>query len=162
MEIKIPHHKHKHWIQIGGDMNPSQYGATIALGDGDRLGLIQIQPVREYVGDRKAIDVGHPFWSQELWVYLDDLDLSKDEVQSALQCVGLTDEMLTDLTPEQRALAIAEALLYYGRGDEGNAGFARDVLGSIRVLWWSGKKPRGWRYLADEDREFRRLVRVAK
>ena len=30
---------------------------------GDAIELLQIQPVREYIGDKEAAEVGFPFWT---------------------------------------------------------------------------------------------------
>lgn len=155
MEIRIGNHG---WVQVGGDVNPGTYGGTIAKADGRSIELLKIQPVREHVGDAAAVEVGFPFWTREGYFDINDLDLNSKEVQSALETVGLTDETLEELRPESRAMAIAEALLDYGRGDEGPSGWAEDIVPG-RVKWWGSKRPAGWRYIADEDREFRELVR---
>ena len=162
MEIRIP--EPHGWIQIGGDMDPSKYGGTIAKSDGTSIELIKIQPVREYVGDREAVDVGHPFWTREGYFDLDDLQLDARDVKSARSSSGLNDDILREASPERRALIIAEALLDYGRGDEGSGGWAKDVIpAGERVRWWASKKqPQGWRFLEDEDVEFRRLLRENK
>jgi hypothetical protein len=154
MRLKIP--KMSVWEQIGGDMNPGTYGGIIARSDGDALELLQIQPVREYVGDREAAEVGFPYWSKEGYYDLDDLDPQRDDVQSALSFVGLDEDALEDLTPTQRALAIAEALLQYGVADEGPAGWADDVVPD-KVKWWSGTVE-GPSYFSDEDDDFRRDI----
>ena len=151
LEIVIPT---MDWEQIGGDMDPGASGGTIATGDGDHLELIEIQPVREHVGDREAADVGHPFWTKEAYFDLDDLDPSKEEVKSALHTVGLEREMLEEMEPTHRALAIAEALLQYGRGDEGPAGWSGDINIPAKVKWSTGTIA-GAEYLADEDEAFR-------
>lgn len=160
MLLRIPKHG---WIQVGGDMSPGQYGATIARADGHAIEIRQIQPVREYVGDGEALEVGFPFWSREGYYDLDDLNPEREEVQSALDTCDLhTFLEEEDATPEQKAMAIAECLLMYGEGaDEGPAGWAKDVVPG-KVLWWGHKNPVGWRYLADEDRDFRELIREAK
>ena len=159
MNIKIATHG---WVQVGGDMNPGTYGGTIATADGRAIEMIKIQPVREYIGDREAADVGHPFWTKEAYFDLDDLSLDNKDVKSARESSGLNDEILQSLKPESRAMAIAEALLDYGRGDEGEAGWAKDVIGNRMVKWWGSKRAQGWRYLADEDVEFRRMLRENK
>lgn len=155
MKIRIGNHD---WMQVGGDMNPGTYGGTIARADGRAIELLKIQPVREYVGDADAVEIGFPFWTREGWFDIDDLNLDNEEVQRARESTSLNDEILEEMNPEQRAMAIAEALLDYGRGDEGPAGWAEDVVPG-RVQWWGSKRPRGWRYLEDEDREFRELLR---
>jgi hypothetical protein len=161
VDIRIGKHG---WVQVGGDMDPGTYGGTIAKADGRSIELLKIQPVREYIGDREAVEVGHPFWTREGYFDADDLRLDREDVKSALSSYGHdTDEkriaFLRELEPESRAMVIAEALLDYGRGDEGSSGWAKDILGDRRVKWWGSKQPRGWRYLEDEDREFRQLLR---
>ena len=156
MDIKIATHG---WMQVGGDLDPGTYGGTIATADGRAIEMIKIQPVREYIGDREAVDVGHPFWTKEAYFDIADLSLDSKDVQSARDYSGLTDEILLSLQPEGRATAIAEALLDYGRGDEGEAGWAKDIIGDRRVKWWGSKRPAGWRYLAGEDVEFRRMLK---
>lgn len=163
MDIRIGKHG---WVQVGGDMNPGTYGGTIAKADGSSIELLKIQPVREYVGDREAIDVGHPFWTREGYFTIDDLRLDHDDVKSALSSYGHdTDakrvEFLSTLKPESRAMIIAEALLDYGRGDEGPSGWAQDILGDRRVKWWGSKRAQGWRFLEDEDKEVRELLKEA-
>lgn len=166
MKIEIP--DMEQWTQIGGDMDPGAHGGTIARSDGDRLELLMIQPVREYVGDAEAAEVGFPFWTREASFDLDDLDPSSKEVQSALNSIGMSLDDLaanpgdrtaageTGYTPQQRALVIAEALLDYGHADEGPSGWAADIIHEP-VKWWSGAVA-GAEYIADEDDEFRREV----
>ena len=160
LEIKIP--VMSGWEQIGGDMDPGAYGGLIATADGDHIELLEIQPVREYVGDKEAADVGHPFWTKEAWFDLADLDPSNKDVQSALESSGFDSgdqktQFEDEATPEQRALVIAEALLMYGRGDEGPSGWSKD-LPDYEVKWSSGKTATLRDYLADEDESFRREV----
>jgi len=167
LELRIPTFS---WKQIGGDMHPGAHGGLIAEADGDHIELISIQPVRDFVGDSEAKDVGHPFWSKEAWFDLEDLDPdgpNAKEVLSALQSVGMRierGELVADagdviaVGPEDRAIAIADALVQYGRGDEGPAGWAKDVIGDRKIKWWGSKEPEGYEYIADEDDEFRREV----
>jgi hypothetical protein len=146
------------WEQIGGDVDPGTYGGTIATGDGDRLELIKIQPVREYVGDREAKDVGFPFWTRTAWFDAADLDPKNADVRSALDSFGMSLETLEeDFTPEQRAVVIAEALLDYGRDDEGPAGWSADIDIPDKVKWLGGEVA-GPEYLADKDEAFRDYV----
>ena len=155
LEITIPK---MGWEQIGGDMDPGTYGGTIATGDGRAIELIKIQPVREYVGDKEAADVGFPFWTKEAYFDAADLSLDSSDVQSALDSVGMSEETLEkDFTPTQRAVVIAEALLDYGHGDEGPAGWSADIGIPDGVKWWTGKVA-GSEYLADEDDEFRNEI----
>jgi hypothetical protein len=159
LDIRIPHMPM--WKQIGGDMSPGAYGGTIARSDGDALELLKIQPVREYIGDKEAADVGFPFWTREAWFDLADLDPSNKDVQSALASSGFDSGdqkswFEEEATPQQRALVIAEALLDYGRAEEGPSGWSDDIIHD-KVEWSSGKVA-GSEYLADEDDEFIRDV----
>jgi hypothetical protein len=138
-------------------MNPGAYGGIIARSDGDALELIHIQPVREYVGDGEAAAVGYPYWSREGYYDLDDLRLDSEHVRDALNSWGWVEEdLLEKLTPTQRALAIAEMLLSYGVADEGQSGWAEDVVPD-KVKWWSGETA-GPEYFADEEDEFRQDI----
>lgn len=157
LEIRIPTMS---WEQIGGDMSPDKYGGLIATADGDHIELLQIQPVREYVGDREAADAGFPFWTKEAWYDLDDLDPKSDEVKSALRSSGFDEGdqriwLEEEATPEQRALAIAEALFSYGyKSEEGPAGWSDD-LPDHEVKWWGDKVATIPEWVADEDESFR-------
>lgn len=143
------------WEQVGGDADPGAHGGTIARSDGDRLEFIEIQPVRELVGDEEAADVGFPFWTKEASYDIDDLDPNRDEVRKALSYVGLDRGDLRDMTPTQRALVIGEALLDCGSGaEEGQAGWSNDIIHD-QVKWSAGGKIAGAEYLEDEDESFR-------
>jgi hypothetical protein len=155
MHIEIPNHG---WQQIGGDMDPGKYGGFIAKADGRAIEIRRIDPVREHIGDREAAEVGFPFWTRDGYFTAEDLDINNADVKSALDSWGLDKNKLLELKPTSRAMVIAEALLGYGRGDEGPAGWAKDVVPG-KVAWWGSKRPQGWRYLEDEDREFRQLLR---
>ena len=142
------------WEQVGGDMSPGAYGGILAKADGNSIELLEIQPVREHVGDSEAAEIGFPFWTKEAYFDLNDLDPKSDDVRSALQSIGM--ELTTledDFTPEQRAMVIAEALLGWGRGDEGESGWSKDVVPE-QVKWWGGKIA-GPEYLADDDESFK-------
>jgi len=159
LEVRIP--SMPQWKQIGGDMSPGAHGGLIAKSDGDALELIEIQPVRAYIGDREAAEVGFPFWTKEAYFDLSDLDPSNEDVQSALATSGFTEGeqkfwFEEEATPEQRALVIAEALVSYGRADEGPAGWSSDIIHD-KVKWQDGTIA-GAEYIADEDEEFARDV----
>jgi hypothetical protein len=146
------------WRQIGGDMNPGAYGALLARSDGDYIDLWEIQPVREFVGDEEAAEVGFPFWTKEAGYDLEALDPSKPDTKRAIDSMDLGDA-LAEMSPPQRALAIAEALMRYGHDvGEGPAGWSKDAVPTEDgpVEWWGGVG--GPEYLADEDDEFRREV----
>jgi hypothetical protein len=147
MKIKIPNLPE--WEQIGGDMNIGSHGGILARTDGDALEVVQIQPVRKYVGDGEAQEVGYPFWSKEGWYDLDDLrEISQDRM--TMGYTGL-DDHIDDLTPEQRALALAETAVEAGyKSDEGQSGWADDIdQGFPQDILES---------LREEDDEFRRDV----
>lgn len=155
LEIVIPT---MDWEQIGGDMDPGTYGGIIATGNGNSIKLIEIQPVRENVGNKEAAEVGFPFWTKEAYFDLDDLDPSHKDIKSALDSIGMDLETLeADFTTTQRAMVIAEALLGWGRGDEGPAGWSGDIGIPDKVKWSTGKIA-GAEYLEDEDDSFVREV----
>jgi hypothetical protein len=161
IEVRIPNDMP--WKQIGGDMDPGAHGGTIATADGDHIELLEIQPVRAYVSDDEAKEVGFPFWTKEAWFDLNDLDLKNKDVRSALQSSGFDEGdqkfwFEEKATPEQRAIVIAEALLSYGSGtDEGPSGWSKD-LPDHEVEWQRGNVTKLRDYLSDEDDEFRREV----
>jgi len=140
------------WKQIGGDANPGAHGGLLARCDGNGLELLEIQPVREYVGDSEAKDVGFPFWTREAWYDASDLAAGLEQAKREFMPEDWAD-FENDGT---LALAIAETLLRYGTGvDEGNAGWSEDAVPGV-VQWYHGTA--GPEYLADEDAEFRREV----
>lgn len=156
LEVTIPNMPR--YKQISGDMDPGKYGGLVARSDGDNaLELFEIQPVRDAVGDAEAAEVGFPFWSKEAYYDLDDLRFDRDEVQHALQSLGLEEHELEAMTPDQRALAIAEALFRYGdKVEEAASGWSSDVV-TEEVEWMRGAVA-GADYIADEDDEFRREI----
>lgn len=153
LEVTIPTFD---WKQISGDMNPGSHGAIIARADGSSIELVEIQPVREHVGDGEAAEVGFPFWTREAYYDADDLSPSNKDVQDAIRSVDLD---LDEVKPEHLAEAIAEALMRYGTGvDEAEGGWATDIV-QFPVMWWSSKTPQTFEeFCGDEDAEFRREV----
>jgi hypothetical protein len=142
------------WRQIGGDMDPGAHGGIIATADGNKIELIEIQPVREFVGDDEAADVGFPFWTREATYDMDDIRKHAKEV---IKSTG-ADEYLLDLEPKARTEALAEAMLSHGVNvEEGNSGWTEDIV-TWPVTWWSGKVATFEEYAGDEDGEFRREV----
>ena len=145
------------WKQIGGH---GDGGALLARSESDdAIELLEIQVVREYVGDKEAAEVGFPFWTREAYYYLADLDPKNEEVQSALKYTGFTEGdqkfwFEDEATPEERALVIAESLHSYGsKVEEGNAGWSEDVVPD-EVEWENGKVG-GSEHLEGEDESFR-------
>lgn len=158
LEIQIP--DMPIWTQIGGDMDPATYGGTFAKSDGSAIEILKIQPVREYVGDDEAADVGFPFWTREAYYDLADLDPNRDQVRQALGSIDMDRTTLQeDFTPTQRVFVIAEALIDYGSGaDEGPSGWSKDIYSDQEVKPNSGAVTTFGALLADEDDEFRREV----
>lgn len=162
LEVRIP--SMPAWEQIGGDMDPAAHGGLIARTDESSLGkqieMLEIQPVRAYVGDGEAAEVGFPFWTKEAYYTLEDLDLKSKDVQSALESSGFTEGdqkywFEEEATPEQRALAIAESLFSYGyQTADGPSGWSSD-LPDYEVKWMSGQVAMLPEYIADEDDSFR-------
>jgi len=147
------------WRQIGGDRDPGAHGGLIARADGDQIELVEIQPVREYVGDAEAAEVGFPFWTREATYDLEDLAKALAEGdRGALGSSGLSETELEELTPDQRAVAIAEAMMRYGTNvEEGTGGWSTDIV-EYPVEWWGGQIATFAEYCGDEDDEFRRDV----
>ncbi len=165
LEIPMPEFD---WEQIDGDVSLPTYGGIIARSDGQTIDLVEIQPVREYVGDGEAADVGFPFWTREASYDVSDLSPTHKEVAAALQS---SDVDLDDVDPEQLARVIAVACFRYGHGaEEGDGGWAGDkrfdeegrgnLLGSRKVRWgYVGVERKTFAEEAgDEDDEFRREV----
>jgi len=152
------------WRQVDGDMDPGKYGGTIARFDpsGDYIELRKLQPVREYVGDSEALEVGFPFWSREGFFWIGDLSPDNPANQGAMSFCGLSPEDFADMTPEQRLITMACAKLDYGdEVDEGPSGWAKDVCPK-RVHWWGGVGGPSKGGLTDESLEFRQLQRESK
>ena len=155
--MRQPPIKPSTWRQIGGDVNPGAHGATIARYEGDAIEIREIQPVRSLVGDDEALEVGFPFWTRAAYYQPEDLALDNPQVQAALRYCGQE----PDCVPPD-LLLLAECCLAYGHlAEEGPAGWAKDVVPG-RVKWWTSVRPCGWRWLAEEDRDFRALLREAK
>jgi hypothetical protein len=158
-EIEIP--DMPQWEQIDGDMSPGAYGGTIARTDTSSLGkqieLLKIQPVREHVGDKDAVEVGFPFWTREASYTIEDLT-SEENIKNVFSFIGMDHDQFEELTPTQRALTVASALMDYGTNvDEGPAGWSSD-LPNFEVKWSSGETANLRKYLEDEDDEFKNDV----
>lgn len=146
MKLKIP--TAKTWEQIDGDVNIATYGGTLARSDGSTIELVKIQPVREYVGNAEAAEVGYPFWTKEGSFWIDDLERAVQD-QGFMNSMDL-DNILEGLTPNQAALAVASSMLDYGWGDEGPSGWAADID--------QGFPADVKEALLDEDEEFKQEV----
>jgi hypothetical protein len=160
--------KRSQWRQIGGDVNPSQYGAIIARIVSEAVQVLEIQPVRAHSSDRAALVVGFPFWSRKATYTLAELNNPHNTtLHEALRSCGFNPRGdglggQNDLPAEgdSRYFALAEICLGYGYNvNEGPSGWAKDVLGDTRVVWWTSRYPKGYRYIQDEDVEFRALQR---
>lgn len=138
------------WRQVCGDMDPARYGAVIAKLDGDAIEMREIQPVREYIGDSEAAEVGHPYWSKEGWYDPSDLAIVREDVIAALRCCDVQDA--------SNPLEVALACLRYGhQTNEGPAGWAKDVVPQS-VVWWHSEEPSGPESFEDDEDEFRREI----
>lgn len=147
------------WTQVSGDMNPGAHGGVIARVDDCGIELKEIQPVLSYVGRSKAVEVGFAFWTKEAYYGFSDLTVEGN--REAIRYAGLDVNEIESLSDLRMAIAVAK--LNCGDGaEEGPCGWSKDILGDIRVQWWGSKKPRGWRYLEDDDKEFRAVVREEK
>lgn len=147
------------WHQIGGDMNIA-YGASFARRDGACWSIIRIDPVREYVGDNEAAEVGFPFWTKE--GYFDKRDIMRAiDDDGFVSSMGLAD-FISECggKPNKRDRAyVASAMLDYGYGDPGPAGWGKDIIrmfGSFEVVMWCGGSLK--EDLEEEDESFRREV----
>jgi hypothetical protein len=155
------------WEQIDGDVNLPSYGGIIARCDGSTIDLVEIQPVREYVGDSEAAEVGFPFWTKTASYDAEALSPRDEQVELAL---ASSDIDLNEVDDDQLARVIAVALMRYGHSEEGDGGWAGDkepgeegranLLGSRKVRWaYAGSKRTTFaEEAADEDDEFRREV----
>ncbi len=165
LEIPMPEFD---WEQIDGDVNLPTYGGIIARSDGQTIDLVEIQPVREYVGDGEAAEVGFPFWTKEASYDIDDLSPTNKEVKAALTS---SDVNLDEIEPQWLARAIALACMRYGHGsEEGDGGWAGDkkpgedgranLLGSRKVRWgYAGVERKTFAEEASsDDDDFRREV----
>ena len=133
-----PKYREDVWYQIGGDVNASTYGATIARSDGFGIELRRIEPVREAVGDREAAEVGYPYWSSEAYVEPDELSGNLAEMLAQVEELDLNSELIWEPGP---------------------SGWAADVLPvpgaqASRIKWW---QPQGHGFSEDEG-EFRREI----
>lgn len=149
---KIKRHRPGVWYQTGGDIDPCTYGGTICRDCGYTIDVIQIQPVREYVGDKEAADVGYPLWSQEACYDAGDLIAFLHDISYR----GELFDPGNTVWNRERRLAVAGVACESGwRCDEGPSGWTDDVI-PPRVSWWvRGNTLRDWR-AADAD--FRREI----
>ncbi|HXH93598.1 MAG TPA: hypothetical protein VNN25_18600 [Thermoanaerobaculia bacterium] len=142
------------WEQVDGDVNLCAHGGIIARSNGKEIDLIEIQPVREYVGDGEAAEVGFPFWTKEAYYDLSDLSPSNKNVKAAMESSDLD---LSEIDPEHRGVAIALACMRYGHGsEEGDGGWSKDIV-QFPVRWgYAGTERMTFEeYCGDEDEEFR-------
>lgn len=144
------------WYQIGGDMNPATYGATLAQWDGYAVNVLRIDPVLEYVGERDGVAVGYPFWASEACYDADDFATFLADKRALESCCIDAEDFAGRLTIAQR-FDLADQMIGYGyRMAPCPSGFSRDVLPARRVVWWHSSA-REWRAA---DVEYRALVRA--
>lgn len=137
------------WYQVGGDMNPCKHGATLLKWNGNghkpdtlEFEVIEIQPVREYVGDKEAAEVGYPYWTrtacysyQDLLSCMDDKGFrnSVDFWSWFPELAGVESDPRPDWRkiriPIRALVGVAESALSYGwQTEDGEHGWHRDVL----------------------------------
>lgn len=59
--------------QVGGDINPARYGGSFFQVSGDDVEVLILQPVVEYVGEKEAADLAHPYWVKTVTVSREDV-----------------------------------------------------------------------------------------
>jgi hypothetical protein len=135
------------WRQVSGDMDPGAHGCVLArtTDNGLTIDLLEVQPVREYVGDGEASEVGFPFWSREATYWVEDLK---------------TDPRFEPDRENLIELACA-AMLCGVDVEESTAGWARDVF-PAKAYYWCNRRPVSGAFFSSEDAEFRRLLKESR
>ncbi len=109
------------WEQIGGDVNPKEYGAILALVEGDSISLIEIQPDDES---------GKGYWVTDADYDADDLEWSGSANGKGIaSSIGASKSEWDEMSFVDRAHA---AMGYHGGGWSG---------GTERVVKWSDALP---------------------
>lgn len=142
------------WRQVSGDVNPCKHGGVFAKLDGEAIQLFGLEPVRNLVGDKDAVEVGHTFWSSEGWYDKSDLGYG-ESAASVMSSVGEEPDEAAwcKLEPLHRAVMLFEC----GEGKEpGKGGFTDTVLEDCPVLDQQGESIRLG--CLEEDDEFRQEI----
>ncbi len=110
------------WEQIGGDVNPSEYGAMLALQEGDSISVIEINPVEE--GEKKG------YWVTDADYDADDLEWDGPADGKAIaSSIGASKSAWNKMSFADRAHA---AMGYHGGNWSG---------GTIKVKRWADALP---------------------
>ena len=138
------------WIQVGGDVSPSDYGCTLARVcslSGD-VELLKIESTIDLCGEREALDAGAPFYVSEAY-------LEASEVRC--NC-GEYDRCSRPYATLCCAAACSEDVHWENPQHSPSVGYSADVLPckSSKVKWWS-KQGHAFRVA---DAEFRRLAKA--
>lgn len=143
------------WVQVSGDMTPEDHGGTIArLSEFGNVDVREIQPVRSYVGEGEALDVGYPFWSRATEIEVRYLTLANPVTRDLVRRAGWIDEGVfhgADLLNRASILYDIEEETPWP-SEEGPAGWSPTVLPTRPELirWWANPTPpilpedRGW------------------
>ena len=139
------------WIQVGGDVSPSDYGcilARVCARSGD-VELLKIESTLDLCGEGEALDAGAPFFVSEAYLEASDVRCSCDGYSDCsrpyhvLCCAAICSDAVHWETPEYPSKPI---------------GFSADALPcpSSKVRWWR-KQGHAFRVA---DAEFRRLAKA--
>jgi hypothetical protein len=136
-----------------GDCNGASYGGKLARFDGFGVEVIEILPVREYVGEKEAREVGFPFWTVESYHHASDLgDPDSADNKDARDYCGIA----TSDLPESRigrmiVLAFARHAYGIGQGESGG--------GWPGEFSWPRQRHVTMRDLRSEARDFRNMLK---
>jgi hypothetical protein len=136
-----------------GDCNRAAYGGKLARFDGHGVEVIEIQSVREYVGDAEAREIGVPFWTVES--YHDTADLGDPDSADNKSARGYCGIEKDDL-PESRIgrmIVLAFARHDYGIQKEESGG------GWPGEFSWPRQRHVTMRDLRSEARDFRAMLK---
>lgn len=99
------------WYQVSGDMSFDSHGLVLAKDEGTYVELVKIDPWLEM--DSSALSDGYGFWSVDTTtVDYDDMDPKNEDVQSALEFVGMKPEEYAALHPIYKAQISMEGRSY--------------------------------------------------
>lgn len=119
----------KRWEQVGGDVNPKDYGAVIAVLDGDTVDVQRIDPNEE-----------GPGWHVDsATFYLSDLEWDGSaKAPDIARTMGISKEEWEGMGPLARAAA---AMQYHGSGWSGSSEIVTKwshalPVKSNQIKWW--------------------------
>ena len=122
---------HAPWGSTTGDV-PGDQDLFLVRSSEDNVEVLRIQAVRHWIGDEEAAERGFPYWTQDYWYEVSDLELH-DELQDMIERADVSPTDANEYAgwgPLERALLLAEIYSMAGgvRPDEGESGFSDDVL----------------------------------